>query len=314
MSYKVTKKTLIFLSLFLFWTAPFCPSWAAGNLTLQKVTGEVYAIIGDLGNRSEENLGNNATFGFVVTSEGVVLIDSGGTYQGAQEIDRLIKSVTDMPVVTVINTGGQDHRWLGNGYFKDAGAQIIASKNAVEDQQSRTQDQFITLGNLVGDEGLHGTNAVYADNTFEDDLELQVGDTTFLILHQGQAHTPGDSFVWLPKEKVMLTGDIVYVERMLGVGTQSNSKSWIDVYQAMAAYEPEYLIPGHGQATDLDQAKKDTYDYLVFLRKSVSDFMESGGDITDISSVDQSKFEYLLNFETLSGRNAQQVYTELEWE
>ncbi|MEJ2176614.1 MAG: MBL fold metallo-hydrolase [Gammaproteobacteria bacterium] len=314
MNYKVTKKAYKLLSLFLIWAAWFCPSWAADSLTLQRVTDEVYAIVGDLGNRSEENLGNNATFGFVVTSEGVVLIDSGGTYQGAQEIDRLIKSVTDVPVVTVINTGGQDHRWLGNRYFKDAGAQIIASKNAVEDQKSRTQDQFIMLGNLVGDEGLQGTNAVYADKTFEDELELQVGDTTFLILHHGQAHTPGDSFVWLPKEEVVFTGDIVYVDRMLNVGTQSNSKSWIDVYQAMATYEPQYLIPGHGQVTDLQQANKDTYDYLVFLRKSVSGFMESGGDITDIGSIDQSKYSYLLNFESLSGRNAQQVYTELEWE
>ena len=55
-------------------------------------------------------------------------------------------------------------------------------------------------------------------------------------------------------------------------------------------------------------------DYLVFLRKSVSDFMENGGDMSDISSVDQSKFNYLLNFELISGRNAQQVFTELEWE
>jgi hypothetical protein len=112
----------------------------------------------------------------------------------------------------------------------------------------------------------------------------------------------------------MFTGDIVYVERMLGVGTQSNSKSWISVYQSMAAYKPQYLVPGHGQATNLSQANKDTYDYLVFLRKSISDFMENGGDITDISSVDQSRFNYLLNYEMLSGRNAQQVYIEMEWE
>ncbi|MCU7801232.1 MAG: hypothetical protein KZQ70_14130 [gamma proteobacterium symbiont of Lucinoma myriamae] len=82
----------------------------------------------------------------------------------------------------------------------------------------------------------------------------------------------------------------------------------------MAAYKPQYLIPGHGQATNISQANKDTYDYLVFLRKSVSDYMENGGDITDISSLNQSKFNYLLNYETLSGRNAQQVYTEMEWE
>ena len=98
---------------------PFGQPSADEKLELQKVTADVYAIVGELGNRTAKNLGNNATFGFVITAEGVVLIDSGGTYQGAQEIDRLIKSVTDKPVVRVINTGGQDHRWLGNGYFKN---------------------------------------------------------------------------------------------------------------------------------------------------------------------------------------------------
>jgi len=292
----------------------FGQSWANGTLKLQKVTEDVYAIVGELGNRTADNLGNNATFGFVVTPEGVVLIDSGGTNQGAKNIDTLIKGVTDKPVVTVINTGGQDHRWLGNGYFKKQGAQIIARKKTVIDQKSRVQDQFILLGNLVGKEIIQNTDAVYADITFAEQFDFKTGDTIFEIRHSGQAHTPGDSFVWLPEKRVMFTGDIVYVERMLGVGAQSNSKSWISVFQTMAAYKPRHLIPGHGEATNLSRAKKETYDYLVDLRKSVADFIEQGGDITDISSVNQSKYSYLMNYEVISGRNAQQVFTELEWE
>ncbi len=293
---------------------PFSQSWADGKLERQKVAEDVYAIVGELGNRTPDNLGNNATFGFVVTSEGVVVIDSGGTFQGAQNIDLLIKEVTDKPVITVINTGGQDHRWLGNGYFKKQDALIIASEKAVIDQKNRTQDQFILLANLVGKEIVRNTDAVYADKTFVENFEFKSGGVIFEIHHSGQAHTLGDSFVWLPQKKVMFTGDIVYVERMLGVGTQSNSKSWINVFQTMAAYKPLHLIPGHGKPTDLVQATKDTYDYLLFLRKSVSDFIKNGSDITDIGSVDQSKFEYLVNYETIAGRNAQQVFTELEWE
>jgi glyoxylase-like metal-dependent hydrolase (beta-lactamase superfamily II) len=293
---------------------PFGQSWAEGELRLEKVTEDVYAIVGPLGNRTADNLGNNATFGFVVTTEGVVLIDSGGTYLGAQKIDLLIKKVTDKPVVTVINTGGQDHRWLGNGYFKKQGAKIIASEVAVRDQKARTQDQFILLGNLVGDEGIRGTDAVYADKTFKQQFEFWLGGILFEIHHPGQAHTPGDSFIWLPQKKVMFAGDIVYVERMLGVGIQSNSKSWVSVFQTMAAYRPKHLIPGHGQPTNLSRAKKDTYDYLVFLRNSISDFMENGGDISETGSLNQSKFNYLLNFELIAGRNAQQVFTEMEWE
>jgi glyoxylase-like metal-dependent hydrolase (beta-lactamase superfamily II) len=284
------------------------------KLELQQVTEGVYAIVGELGNRTTDNLGNNATFGLVVTGDGAVLIDSGGTHPGAREIDRLIKTVTARPVVWVINTGGQDHRWLGNGYFKNQGAQIITSEAAVNDQKARTQDQLIMLGNLVGEKAVKATDPVYADKTFTDYFELELGGTIFELHHSGQAHTPGDSYVWLPQKQVMFTGDIVYVERMLGVGSQSNSKSWLEVFQTMAAHKPRHLVPGHGHATDLSQAKTDTYDYLVFLRKSVSDFMDSGGDISDIGSVNQTKFSYLLNFQEIAGRNAQQVFTEIEWE
>jgi glyoxylase-like metal-dependent hydrolase (beta-lactamase superfamily II) len=278
------------------------------------VTDNIYAIVGELSNRSPQNLGNNATFGVVVTAKGVVLIDSGATYKGAEKIHNVIKSITEKPIVTVINSGGQDHRWLGNGYFKKLGATIIASKNAVADQKKRTQDQFFGLGSLVGDEGISGTEAVYADTVFDTEHQFEIDDNHFEITHVGQAHTPGDSFIWLPKQKVMFTGDIVYVERMLGIGEQSNSKSWVKVYEAMAAHKPEHIVPGHGKPTTLEVANKDSYEYLQFLRKSVAELIENDGDISEVGKIDQSKYKYLLNFDTLAGRNAQKVFSEMEFE
>ena len=284
------------------------------GLKLQQLSERVYAIVGELGNRSAQNLGNNATFGFVVTDAGVVLIDPGGSYRGAQAIHAAIKQVTSQTVVKVINTGGQDHRWLGNGYFRERGAEIIASENAVNDQRARARDQLIMLTSLVGEDGLAGTDPVYADRSFGEALDFDLGGVSFQLRHAGQAHTPGDSYVWLPRQKIMFSGDIVYVERMLGVGAQSNSKSWIRVFEAMAAHQPEQLVPGHGNATSMAKARADTLAYLQFLRSAVADFMDDGGDISDIGSIDQSAYDYLLNHETLAGRNAQQVFTELEWE
>ncbi|WP_287439963.1 MBL fold metallo-hydrolase [Reinekea sp.] len=290
------------------------PAWADTPLERHKVVDGVYAIVGELGNRTLANRGNNATFGLIVTSEGVVLIDSGGTYQGAQEIDLLIKDITDQAVVAVINTGGQDHRWLGNDYFKQQGAQIIASEQAVLDQNKRVQDQLISLSNLFDAEFMAQTVPLTADTTFKDYFELELGGVVMQIHHAGPAHTPGDSFVWLPQKGVMFSGDIVYVERMLGVGTQSNSKSWIKVFQTMAAYKPAYLVPGHGKPTTLAEATIDTYDYLVFLRAAIGDFIDQGREITEIGSLDQSEFVYLENFDAIAGRNAQQVFIEMEWE
>jgi len=307
------KSCLCRLALIL-WLFPVGISFASATLRLQQVTDNVYAIVGDLGNRTPQNLGNNATFGFVVTTDGVVLIDPGGTWRGAAEIHRLIQRVTDEPVTTVINTGGQDHRWLGNGYFQARGARIIAHAKSVQDQKARLRDQFFMLGNLVGDAGIEGTDPVYADQIIDDSFTLIHGGVEFSLVHAGPAHTPGDIFVWLPRQRVMFGGDIVYTERMLAVGSQSNSRGWIDAFETLAAFEPLHLVPGHGRPTSLAVARADTHDYLVYLRDAVADFMDDGGDVSDIGRIDQAKFARLLNYEMLAGRNAQQVFIEMEWE
>ena len=84
------------------------------SLTTQRISGPVYAIIGETGNRSAENLGNNANFGFIVGNTGVLLIDSGAGTEAAQAIEAKILQTTSLPITVVINTGGQDHRWLGS--------------------------------------------------------------------------------------------------------------------------------------------------------------------------------------------------------
>jgi glyoxylase-like metal-dependent hydrolase (beta-lactamase superfamily II) len=284
------------------------------TLVLKKVADNVWSIIGPLTNRTKENLGNNATFGFVVTDDGIVVIDTGGSLKGAKRIHKLIKSVSNKPIRYVINSGGQDHRWFGNDYFSGLGAKIISSEAARKDHKARSNSQWTMLENLIGAEGLKGTKEKFADITFKTEYKFNLGKTNFEIYHHGIAHTPGDAFIWLPQSKVMFTGDIVYTERMLGIGEQSQSKNWLAVFDAMAGFKPVHVVPGHGSPTSLNVAIKDTRDYIAYLRTAVAAFIEQGGDASEISKVKQSQFKYLNNFDTLSGRNALKVYTELEWE
>ena len=287
---------------------------AAEVLKTQKLAEGVYALVGPITNRTPENLGNNANFGVVITSEGVVLIDSGGTYKGAEMIHAAIRKLTDKPIKLVINTGGQDHRWMGNGYYKATGAHIIANEKAVADQKARTQDQLIRLGNLVGVTGIKGTEPKHADETFTENKKMIIGETQIEIYYAGHAHTPGDSFVWLPEHKIVFSGDIVYMDRMLSIGGMSAHKSWISAFEAMALLEPIIIVPGHGTPASLAKAKADSYDYLVFLRQAVLNFIDAGHGIEDIAKIDQSRFSYLENYDSLKGRNAQRVFEELEWE
>ncbi|WP_038015068.1 MBL fold metallo-hydrolase [Terasakiella pusilla] len=279
----------------------------------QKITDNIYALVGPKEQRSANNLANNATFGVIITDEGVVLVDPGGSWNGARQIDEEIQKVTKQPVKYVINSGGQDHRWLGNGYWKSKGAKIIASSAAVEDHKNRENDQLIALERFLG-ESLKGTTPSYADQTFDSEFELKIGGEIIKVLHFGQAHTPGDSLVFMPEKEIIFSGDIIYVERILGVGSQSNAKSWISVFEQLAALKPKVIVPGHGHVTTLEAATQQTYNYLTNLREKIGEHLENGGDMIGSVNVDQSQFSHLEQFEALAKRNAQQVFSEMEWE
>jgi glyoxylase-like metal-dependent hydrolase (beta-lactamase superfamily II) len=283
-------------------------------LDLTRVTDGVWAIVGPMEQRNPQNLANNATFGVVLTDTGAVLIDPGGSYKGAAEIDKLVKSITNLPISHVINTGGQDHRWLGNSFFKERGAVIIASNAAVEDQRARVDDQFFNLTNLIGKDALAGTVDVYAETTFEHALDLTIGGVRLELRHVATAHTPGDAFVWLPDKGVMFSGDIIYVGRMLGVFPSSSSSGWLDAFIAIEALKPAYIVPGHGPVTDLARARAETRDYLSFLRREIGKVIENGGDVVEATAIDQSAFAHLEVYAQIKGRNAQQVFQQMEWE
>lgn len=249
----------------------------------------------------------------IESSDGAVLVDPGGTWAGAAMLQDVVRGLTDQPVTHVINTGGQDHRWLGNGYWQARGANVIASEDAVADQQARASMQLSMLSQLVG-EGLSGTEPAYADITFETNHILELGGRRIELHHTGAAHTPGDSFVWLPDAQVVFTGDIVYVGRILGVMEFSDSATWLDAFGAIEMLDPTDLIPGHGPATTLAHAQADTRDYLQNLRDRMREHIDAGGDIIGSVDIDQSAFAYLDQFDALAGRNAQAVFQQMEWE
>ena len=286
----------------------------AFTLTPVKVAPNVYAFIGETGGRTYENYGMNANTGFIVTSEGVVVVDSGAGYQAAQAMHRAIKRVTRQPVKYVVNTGGQDHRWLGNGYFREQGAEIIAARPARTDMEQRSGAQIEAL-RVDLKERLDGTRPVYPERLFGQREILRLGATEIQLLYFHGGHTPGDSVVWLPKQKVLFAGDLVYVDRLLGVLPVSNSRNWLASFEAVEKLKPGKIVPGHGKVCDLDLARRDTRDYLRLLRGHMQKAFDDGADLqAAIDSLDQKGFAYLQNYETLKGGNASRVYLEVEAE
>jgi glyoxylase-like metal-dependent hydrolase (beta-lactamase superfamily II) len=279
-----------------------------------KAAPGVYAFIGDTGMRTYENEGMNANTGFIVTKAGVVVVDSGSSYLVAKSMHDAIKTVTQLPVKYVINTGGQDHRWLGNVYFKEVGAKIIATRVTLADIKERGIPQLISLKAELR-EKIAGTQIVYPERLIDRKETIKLDGEEIQILFFYGGHTPGDAVVWLPKSRTLFSGDLIFVDRLLGVLPFSNSKNWLASVEEIEKLRPKVIIPGHGKICDMVKARHDTKDYLTLLRNHMKKSLKAGTGLQKaIDTLDQKAYRNLDNFELLKGGNASRVYLEMETE
>lgn len=287
----------------------------AVEVRFERVADNVYAHVGDIGARTAANEGLNANIGLVVTRAGAVLIDSGATFRSARDIHAAIRKVTAQPVRWVVNTGGQDHRWLGNGYFEAQGAELIAHSTAVPDMRSRGGDQLSALRTLLGP-AADDTVPTLPKRLLEGpDNRLELGGTVFEFRHRGGGHTPGDMMVWLPQAQVAFAGDIVYVDRLLAVLPVSSTRAWLEAFAALEQWAPQRIVPGHGRVTDLAAARAQTKAYLETLRARMKRAVEQGVDVSEaVKSFDAKRFLHLSSAAELSPGNASRTYLEVEHE
>lgn len=287
----------------------------AVEVSFTRVTDGVYAYVGETGPRSYDNEGLNATIGMIDTPAGVVLIDSGATFQSARKIHEAVRQITPRPVRWVINTGGQDHRWLGNAYFIAQGAEVIAHASARADMQARAGDHMAALDATLK-ERAEGTVPTLPTRFVEgSDIALELGGITLGLRHRGGGHTPGDMMVWLPGKKVLFSGDVVYVERMLSVIPVSNTQAWLASFKLIEDLQPQYIVPGHGAVSTLTTARADTADYLVALRAHMKKAVDDGVDVSAaVKSFGAAPFMRLRNAAELMPGNGSRTYLELERE
>ncbi len=286
----------------------------AQDLTLQpvQVAPNVYAVVGDLAGQTYENDGLNNNLGFVVSDAGVLVINTGPSARVARALHVAIRKITAQPVKWVVNVNSQNHYWHGNGYFKSLGATILASKEAERVMREMGAQQLEANKDLLKEKA-DGTTLTYPTDLTADKRELKLGKTSVQLLHFGPAHTPGDLAVWLPQQKILFAGDIVYTERLLAVIPIGNSANWVQAFDKLAALNPKTIVPGHGRPTTIEVARRDTRDYLSFLRAEAKRILDAGGSLQDaVEKVDQSRFRSLLNFDLLALRNMNQVFQEVE--
>ncbi len=267
-----------------------------------------------LGSPQNQNFISNA--GFVVTPAGVVVIDALGSPALARRLLEQIRRVTDKPVTHVIVTHYHADHIYGLQAFQAAGARIIAHQAAREYLHSDTAALRLEASRKELAPWVDAqTRLVTADEWLDGPKELVVGGVTLQIRPVGPSHTPEDLVVYLPAEKVLFAGDLVFRGRIPFVG-QADSRRWILALEQLLAYDAQVIVPGHGPLSQ--QARADmqlTRDYLVYLRKVMGEAAKNMEPWEGAyQAADWSAFEHLPLFRVANRMNAYNTYLLMERE
>ena len=282
----------------------------------QQVSASAWYVQGlsALGSSANQNFISNA--GFVVTPAGVVVIDALGSPALAERLLAEIRKITPLPVTHVILTHYHADHIYGLQAFKAQGARIIAQRAGQEYLNSdtarlRLEASKHDLAPWINDK----TQLIPADQWIDGPTELTVGGVRLLLQPAGPSHTPEDLVVYLPQEKVLFAGDLVFRNRIPFVG-QADSGHWIESLQTLLKFDATVIVPGHGPYST--EARKDTEltrDYLVYLRATMGQAAKNM-DPFDVAydAADWSRFKGLPLFHEANRMNAYNTYLLMESE
>lgn len=279
-----------------------------------EVIPNVWSAIGATAPPTYENTGHNNNLSFIVTDEGVVVVNAGAAYVLAEALHQEIRQVTDQPVVLVINENGQGHAMLGNTYWAEQGVPILAHSDAAEEFEAHGYDILDRMKGYNRDKSA-GTEVTMPTETFDEEKVIELGGKRIEVRNLGPAHSPGDIVVWLPEESLVISGDMAFHERLLPIFEETDTAAWLESWvDGFEPLEATYVIPGHGHPTNMAQVRRYTHDYLVWIRDRIREHIDEGGELADAYYVDQSPYEKLDTFEELATKNAGRVYEQMEWE
>lgn len=282
----------------------------------QKISEHAYYVQGlsELGSVANHNFISNA--GFVVTPAGVLVVDALGSPDLAERLKQEIAKVTSQPIRIVVLTHYHADHIYGLQVFKDGGAHVIAHQAAKEYLNSETARQRLEVSRVQLAPWIDkNTRLIAADEWINAPKTVDLGGVKFLIQPVGFSHTPEDVVVYVPQDKVLFSGDLVFRNRIPYVG-QADSRHWIEALQDLLNFDIRVMVPGHGAISM--QPVRDiefTKNYLITLRQKM---LEAAKNLEPFdsayASIDWHEFENVPLFKAANRMNAYNTYLLLEQE
>jgi len=244
----------------------FVSAGQAQTIGVRELAPGVYLWPGDRDRRQPANCT------WVIFKDYVLVLDANFPW-GAREILSKIKSTTDKPIRYVFNTHYHGDHSYGNSIFVDQGATVITSR--ATDEELRTKGALGWTNWHEAAHSLEGARLEPASLTFSDQMALDDGTQRVEFTRLGPSHSNGDAVAYLPKQKILVTGDLC-VTWAFGnnvADASANYDNWIHALDQMAGWNVTTVVPGHGpvaSAAALQVQREYLADMLGQVRAGIS--------------------------------------------
>lgn len=259
----------------LLWIAPV--SALEYQLHPQQIAPGTYLLQGKMQDFSRDNGGNIMNTAFVVTSEGVVVFDTGPSRRYGEAMRKAIAEVTNQPVVHVFNSHQHPDHFLGNQAFADidiwalpkTGEQIAQHGGAYAENMYR----------MVGD-WMRATEVQLPTKPLAQ-RRMQVGDHRFRF-YAFTGHTGADLVMVDETTGVMFAADMVFFQRMLTTPHTPGIGTWVKELRELAAIPFKLMVPGHGPVVNDARAVEQMLSYMDWLDRTLADSAAQGKSMHEV--------------------------------
>ena len=253
--------------------------------------------------------GANSNTTFLVTKEGVILIDTGVTPAEARKVKEAVSKQTQLPILYVINTNYHGDHSFGNQVFKDNHT-IIAHENVRKALTQEAGKEYLAFFKTLKIPGMEETVITPPNMIFKDKMDIYAGEYHLELIHM-PGHTDGDLFIYIEALKTLITGDLIFNGKIPYMG-DAYIDDWTKALNYMGDLDAEIYIPGHGDpgGKPILIAMK---HYLFELRQRVLRQIEKGSSLKEtqnlVGPIFKKKYKSWKNLERIDS-NIERAYKE----
>ncbi len=299
----------------LFLSLAMCAPLAAAPLPVDQVAPGVYVHIGQLKDFDDGYDGDIANIGFIVGTEAVAVIDTGGSWAVGMALKEAVRGITQLPIRYVINTHGHPDHVFGNAAFMGAGVapKLIGHARLPRSLAARRDVYLRNLARQLG-AGADRSVLIAPGQTVQDHLTIDLGQRKLELTAWPGAHTDNDLTVFDGTTGTLFSGDLLFIERTPSIDGDVNG--WLAVTAQLKQLPAAVVIPGHGPVTrDKNRALDRQAAYLATLLRDVRASVRRGdamtATMTTAAASERTRWQL---FDVVNRRNVNVLFPLLEWE